>query len=219
MDEKQKIDVDRAYSLASPADNKKLYEKWAATYDEDFVDKEGYVAHRKVAALFAKKFVAGPVLDVGCGTGVVGLQLRKYGVAHIVGIDISEQMLTVAASKKTSDGTVVYKTLIAAHLTQPLDLPNDFFNGIISAGTFTHGHLGPEPLDELWRVAAPDSQCVLGINATHFDSMRFKEKLDSDVRKGLISSPKRLETNIYATSVKRSRHADDKIVVAACQVL
>jgi len=219
LDKKKKIDVDSAYSLGSPADNRQLYEKWAATYDEDFVDREGYIAHREVALLFAKQLGVGPVLDVGCGTGAVGLELRKCGVANIVGVDISEQMLAIAAGKRADDGTAVYKALILADLTQSLDLPSDIFKGIVSAGTFTHGHLGPEPLDELWRVAAPGAQCVLGIKTTHFDSLGFEEKLESDVSKGKISLPTRLETNIYATSVNCSRHAGDRIVMVACQVL
>lgn len=37
LDKKENLDVDNAYSLETPADSIRLYEKWADTYDADFI--------------------------------------------------------------------------------------------------------------------------------------------------------------------------------------
>ena len=219
MDKKENLDVDNAYSLETPADNIRLYEKWADTYDADFVAKEAYVAHLRVAEVFVQQSVEGPVLDVGCGTGGVGVSLREHGVEDIVGVDISLQMLAVAANKKASDGNAVYRALTAVDLTQNLDFPDNQFAGIVSAGTFTHGHLGPEPFDELWRVAAPGARCAIGVRATHFDALGFGAKLDADAAARKITVPEIVEINIYDAREQNLTHAGDRVFVVVCQVI
>ena len=42
-----------------------------------------------------------PVLDIGCGTGLVGVSLREEGwSSELTGVDISLGMLEVAEKKK-----------------------------------------------------------------------------------------------------------------------
>jgi predicted TPR repeat methyltransferase len=52
----------------------------------------------------------GPVLDLGCGTGLIAVALTDLPIAPIVGIDISPRMLEVAATKQ------LYSTLHEADL-------------------------------------------------------------------------------------------------------
>ena len=33
------------------------------------------------------------ILDAGCGTGLVGIELKKYGYTNIEGVDFSQNML------------------------------------------------------------------------------------------------------------------------------
>ena len=47
---------------------------------------------------------------------------------------------------------------------------------MVRAGTFTHGHVGPEAIDELLRIARPGALFVLGINAAHFAAHGFEAK-------------------------------------------
>jgi len=44
------------------------------------------------------------------------------------------------------------------------DIPDSAYGGI-SVGTFTHGHVGPEAIDELLRVAGPGTLFAMGSNA------------------------------------------------------
>ncbi len=219
MTEKHRINVDDAYALESPEDNIRLYAEWADSYDSDFVSRLGYVYHQEVTRQLVERFgpEAGAVLDVGCGTGVVGVALADAGISCIDGIDISAQMLGQSRRKKSHDGRPVYRNLIEADLTKPLVIPNSQYEAIVSAGTFTHGHLGPDSLDELWRVAKPGAICVIGVNALHYESLGFEETFSKAVAAGKISEPKLVSANIYAGKSDDSDHASDKALIVVCR--
>ena len=221
MSEKPKFDVDDAYAIETPDDSVRLYGEWADTYDSGFVEREGYVVYLRVAELLLQQrsSIDGPVLDVGCGTGVVGLTLREGGIEDIDGIDISPPMLLEAGKKKITGGIPAYRNLIAADLTKTLDIPDSQYAGMISAGTFTHGHLGPDSLNELWRIAAPGAQCVIGVRSTHYESMDFGGKLSVDVANGTITKPELVAANMYSAETRNLEHANDKALIIVCQIV
>ena len=221
MGKEKALDVDDAYALETPEDSVRLYGEWAPTYDTDFVTQVGYVVYKRVAEQLVKvkERIDGPVLDVGCGTGIVGACLHEKGIDMIDGLDISKRMLTEAGKKTGSSGDRVYRKLIQADLTIGTDIVDDCYAGLISAGTFTHGHLGTEPLDELWRVAAPGAQCAIGVRTTHFAAAGFAEKLSADVRDGKITAPELIEVKMYSGGTPKKEHANDKAFIVVCQVL
>ena len=221
MSKKQKLNVDDAYALKTPADSVRLYGEWADTYDSDFIESVGYVVYLRIAELLLQQrsLINGAVLDVGCGTGIVGVNLREGGIEVVDGIDISPQMLAEAGKKKTKIGAPVYRNLIAADLTKSLDIPDSQYAGLISAGTFTHGHLGPDSLDELWRIAAPGAHCAIGVRSTHYVSQDFGEKLSVDVAKGTITKPQIVEVDMYSAETDNLEHADDKALIVVCQIV
>jgi SAM-dependent methyltransferase len=218
-DSEEKINVDDAYSLETPDDNRRLYAKWASTYDEEFIAPNGYVYHENVAAAFcdAGGSAGGAVLDVGCGTGIVGAALGDIGEKQVDGIDISPEMLDVARTKRTVFGDLAYRSLFVADLTEKLDIPDDSYNGIISVGTFTHGHLSAEPIRELVRIAAPSAVCAIGINAQHYVEMGFDALFSELSHAGVITSPANIDVSIY--EAMRGEHAGDRANVAIFQVL
>ena len=221
MNKKRKFNVDDAYALETPADSVRLYGAWADTYDAEFVASSGYLAYLRVAEILLRQrsLISGAVLDVGCGTGIVGVRLREGGIKFIDGIDISPPMLAEAGKKKTEDGEPVYRSLIAADLAEPLDIADNQYGGLISAGTFTHGHLGPDSLDELWRVATSGARCAIGVRTTHYESMDFAAKLAVDVANGTIRKPDLVEINMYSAETNNLEHANDKAFVVVCQVV
>jgi ubiquinone/menaquinone biosynthesis C-methylase UbiE len=217
--EKRRIYVEDAYALESPEDNVRLYADWAESYEADFVERHGYIYHQEVARQLVERFEtpSSAILDVGCGTGVVGDALRKEGMTCIDGIDISAQMLAQAQKKKAGDGAPVYRNLIEADLTRPLDIADDQYAAIVSAGTFTHGHLGPEPLDELWRIAEPGAICVTGINEAHYESSGFAEKFSGAVAGGVITEPKLVPASIYADESPGREHGGVRALIVVCR--
>jgi len=221
MSKKRKISVDDAYAVETPADNVRLYADWADTYDSDFVASKGYVYHLRVAEILVRQrsLINGAVLDVGCGTGTVGVSLRDGGIEVVDGIDISPQMLAECSKKNTRNKIPAYRKLMQADLTKTLNIPDSQYAGIVSAGTFTHGHLGPGALDELWRLAAPGALCVIGINLRHYESMGFGERLSADVVNGTITKPELTEVDIYSAQTGNSEHASEKALIVVCQIV
>lgn len=162
-------DLNDAYALSSKEDVKALYRTWAHSYDSGFSDGQGYQLPRAVAAAFVSAGGKGPVLDIGAGTGLVGAHLRAMNVEPIDGIDLSEDMLQVAAMKGA------YRGLFARDVTQPLGLLDAPYAGIVSAGTFTLGHVGPEALRHVIDAAAPGAVVVISVNAAHFAAAGFAD--------------------------------------------
>ena len=200
--------LDAAYSLHTPDDSRRLYAEWADTYDEGFIEANGYVYHQNVVALYleAGGSVNDRTLDVGCGTGVVGVVLAERAGGAIDGVDISPEMLAIAETKE------VYGSLIVADLTAGLDRPDDAYGGVISVGTFTHGHLGPDPIDELVRVATPGALFAIGVNRDHFARLGFADWFRDRSEAGAISDYREQEVTIY--EAMEGEHAGDRSTVA-----
>lgn len=195
--------LDAAYALETPDDNRRLYADWADTYESGFIADSRYVYHEHVADIFVGGGAPaggtdgpGPVLDVGCGTGIVGVALRARGIAVIDGVDISPEMLAKAGEKRNADGPV-YRDLIEADLTGPIAIDTDRYGGVVSAGAFTHGHLGPEAIEELLRVARPGARFAIGINGAHYDELGFAAAIDALVADGTITGFETVDALIY----------------------
>ena len=192
------IGLEQAYAVDGPDDNRALYAVWADTY-EDFTERNHYIYARRVAEIFTERSSEhhGVVLDAGCGTGLVGLELSRLGVAAIDGLDISPEMLAKAQSKAAPDGRPAYRRLIEADLTGPIDLASDSYAGVVSAGTFTHGHVGPDALSEMLRVARPGSVCVIGVNASLFEVNGFRQRFEGDLSAGAIGGLEVMPIPVY----------------------
>ena len=171
--EREKRDVDAAYALKTPDDNRRVYAGWAKTYDEDFAARMKFLMPGHVAQLFADLGGTGPVLDAGAGTGLVGQALSRHQAVIVDALDLSPEMLRVAQQKG------VYRAVIEANLLETLPIEDASYNAVLSSGTFTHGHVGPEALDELLRIAAPGALFVLTIKLEHYEERGFAAKFAS----------------------------------------
>ena len=161
-----------AYSVKTPEDNIKLYKVWASSYDYDFAKKNDYRSPVLISNYYDKYSNKNdvPVLDVGAGTGLIAEVMNKKNTIDIDAIDISPEMLESAKSKNC------YNKLIEADLTKNLDIENNYYGAIVSAGTFTHGHIGPNALDELLRVTKPSGLFVITIHSKVYVNQNFEQK-------------------------------------------
>ena len=161
-----------AYSVKTPEDNIKLYKVWASSYDDDFAKKNDYRSPVLISNYYSKYSNKNdvPVLDVGAGTGLIAEVMNKKNTIDIDAIDISPEMLESAKSKNC------YNKLIEADLTKNLDIDNNYYGAIVSAGTFTHGHIGPNALDELLRVTKPSGLFVITIHSKVYVNQNFEQK-------------------------------------------
>ena len=161
-----------AYSVKTPEDNIKLYKVWASSYDYDFAKKNDYRSPVLISNYYDKYSNKNdvPVLDVGAGTGLIAEVMNKKNTIDIDAIDISPEMLESAKSKNC------YNKLIEADLTKNLDIDNNYYGAIVSAGTFTHGHIGPNALDELLRITKPSGLFVITIHSKVYVNQNFEQK-------------------------------------------
>lgn len=164
----------RAYALETPEEGRALYREWAASYDRDLEEELRYIAPASVAAWLADSTQDRdlPVLDVGCGTGLVAENLTRHGFKIIDGLDFSPEMLAMAEERG------IYRELIQANLNGPLDLPTGFYGAAISCGTFTHGHVGASALDEILRLTRPGSVFAFTVHREVWQSFGFERKLN-----------------------------------------
>ena len=200
--------LDGAYALKSPEDNRAYYQRFADTYDQDFAAGLEYIYPEAVANAFLDltNVPKGPVCDIGCGTGLVARHLKaKRPDIVIDGVDISAAMLAVAAEKS------LYQGLYEVDLTGDITSLPIGYAAVISAGTFTHGHLGPKPLRHLIRNCQAGGVFCIGVNQKHYRTHDFAECLISLVADNLITPPDLLETAIYAR--KADKHSDDLAVI------
>ncbi len=147
------------YDAKAPAEVAALYDGWAETYDAEMA-RAGYRHPAIGLALLARHGGLGPVLDAGCGTGLLGDWLGIIGYGPVTGIDLSEGMLARARAKGT------YAALHIAALGSPLPFEDAAFAATICTGVFTTGHVGPEGLAELVRVTRPGGALVLTVKTT-----------------------------------------------------
>ena len=92
--------LERVYGAASTEENRSIYDDWADSYDAD-VSSGGYAYAPMAAGLFGRHVAPGetPVLDAGCGSGIIGAALARLGYANLTGIDLSDGMLRAAGRK------------------------------------------------------------------------------------------------------------------------
>ena len=198
-------DLERAYRLAGVDDNRRLYADWAQSYDEDFAENLRYVLPAAVARAFAEAGGVGPVLDLGAGTGLLGVALAGLGVGPVDATDLSPEMLRMAEAKG------VYRRCFEGNLLERLPVADGTYAGAVSSGTFTHGHVGPEALDEVLRVVVPGGWIVLSVNEKHWKSKGFATAFAGlGGRVDALSLPR---VRIYAAEAE-GEHAGDTAVLA-----
>ena len=149
------------YAARDTAQVAAAYDAWAETYEAE-MRAAGYRHPSVGLALLARHLPrgAGPILDAGAGTGLIGEWLAILGYRQIEALDLSAGMLEVAARKR------VYARLTQAALGGPLPFDDGSFAAIVSTGVFTTGHVGAEALPELFRICRPGGVIVLTVKLT-----------------------------------------------------
>ena len=84
------------YKLKETKEVMDLYDEWGLNnkYDKDMVEWN-YTGPKETVEVFNKhqKEKDINIYDAGCGTGLVGVELKKYGFTNFFGADLSQKLL------------------------------------------------------------------------------------------------------------------------------
>lgn len=167
--------IDMAYSYSSPDDLRRYYNDSAKGYDE-FAMSVNYILPSLVVSVALEYFGNKPerAIDVGCGTGLVGVAVgRQMPELILEGIDISSEMIYEAYNKKRINNSRCYSSIIIADATKEHALLDNRYTLLLSAGTFTLGHLMPHHFDLLLNSLVPDGMAVISIKKDHYENEDF----------------------------------------------
>jgi ubiquinone/menaquinone biosynthesis C-methylase UbiE len=149
-----------------------VYKEWASAYDYDNDHLLGTVSQPLSVQIFQEymKDKSVRIIDVGCGTGLVGVELEKSGFTNFDGIDISQEMIDIAKQRG-------YSKLFIGSLNESLPFESNEYDAAFCVGVFTHGHVGSDRLDELVRIVKPGGIICFTINEGVYELYGFNSKI------------------------------------------
>ena len=165
-----KLDI---YKINTPEELLKYYRNWTDNnkYNKDMVDWN-YAAPQETVSILRKYALDKncKILDAGCGTGLVGVELKKYGYSNIEGIDFSQNMLDLVPQN-------IYKKIEKIDLNKPLKFKNNMYDVVMCVGTFTYGHVKPQALNEIIRITKNKGLICFTINEGIYEEYGFDKKI------------------------------------------
>jgi len=163
------------YKLKTTDEVMKYYDEWGEKdkYNKDMVDWN-YTGPKETAEIFNKyeKNKDTLIFDAGCGTGLVGLELKKYSFKNFHGADLSQTLLDTVPK-------ALYQKLVKVDLNKPIEVEDNFYGGVMCVGTFTFGHVKPNALDEFVRITKQGGLICFTINEGIHEEYGFDKKIDT----------------------------------------
>jgi len=111
-----------------------LFDMYADTFDRDLIGNLNYQSPRLLAQIIARTVPSDgrlDILDIGCGTGLMGEDLRAFK-RTLTGVDLSPNMLGKARQRGIYD-RLIESDIVAFLKTQP-----DLFDLIVSTDVFVY---------------------------------------------------------------------------------
>ena len=171
MSKKDVTDKVPIYKLKTTEDIMKHYDKWGDKYDKDMVEWN-YTGPQETVNIFKKYALSKDIkiFDAGCGTGRVGIELKKFGYTNIDGADLSKKLLDLVPKG-------FYNKLEQIDLNKPLNKKSNIYDAVLCVGTFTFGHVKPPALDELIKIIKNKGLICFTVNEGIYEEYGFDKKI------------------------------------------
>lgn len=150
------------------------YDGWAEDYDRTLHDWN-YKAPTEAAETLAGLLPPGAeILDVGCGTGLVGAALSARLDCRLGGLDISAEALSIA----TAGG---YYAEVGRHDLQRLPLPadTDSYDAAVCIGVLTYIETPEALLKDVCRVVRPGGIVYFTHRSDLWERQAFDRVIDA----------------------------------------
>lgn len=194
-------------AMALDGDTSRLahfYDQWAEEYDADVGVGTSYGMPGMIIETLNRatntddrfrtlRDPATRILDAGCGTGAVGKQLHDAGWREIHGIDLSSEMVKVAAERG------VYSSLqagvdLTAQISEELMGSADV---VTIGGVFTVGHVPPEALKNLATIVRRGGLLVISTREAYLDETNFADVEHRLVNDGILERVVHIQSAPY----------------------
>ena len=183
------------YKLKTTDEVMKYYDEWGIEnkYDQDMVEWN-YTGPKECVEVF-KKYAKNKnikIFDAGCGTGLVGLELKKFGYNHYDGADLSKKLLDLVPKN-------LYKKLLKADLNNKIQSEDSSYDAVMCVGTFTFGHVKPNALEEFIRITKNNGLICFTINEGIYEEYGFDKKINELNEKKLWKMKEFFKSNYIAS--------------------
>ena len=183
------------YKLKTTEEVMKYYDEWGINnkYDKDMIEWD-YTGPRETVDTF-KKYANNKeikIYDAGCGTGLVGVELKKYCYTNFDGVDLSQKLLDLVPAG-------LYKNLLKADLNKPLNISDNEYDAVLCVGTFTFGHVKPQALDEFIRITKNKGLICFTINEGIYEEYGFDKKINELTEKNLWKKKEFFKSNYISS--------------------
>ena len=128
---------------------------------------------------------------LGCGTGLVGVELKKYGYNNFDGADLSQKLLDLVPKG-------LYQNLSKVDLNQSLDIKDNLYEAVLCVGTFTFGHVKPPALDEFIRITKNKGLLCFTINEGIYEEYGFDKKIKELTDNNLWKKERVFQIELYS---------------------
>jgi|TARA_B110001452_G_scaffold57452_1_gene44571 predicted TPR repeat methyltransferase len=162
------------YKLKTTEEVMGFYDDWGDKdkYNKDMIEWD-YTGPKETVNTFKKYSKNKDILifDAGCGTGLVGKELKKFGYSNFHGADLSQTLLDSIPKD-------LYKKLYKADLNQSIKIDDDYYDAAMCVGTFTYAHVKPNALDEFIRITKNKGLICFTINEGIYKEYGFDKKIE-----------------------------------------
>ena len=118
------------------------------------------------------------ILDLGCGTGMVGEELNRRGYKNIDGVDICGALVDKAKEKGLYTKLTVGE--MASEDSKKLNVAADQYGAAVCAGVFTIGHVKGKGFDDFLHILKSGGIACFTVRKTAWDDKvyGFVEKME-----------------------------------------
>ena len=169
--------LDKAYDTTGTEATRELYKNWAKSYDAE-VGKNQYATPGRCAEALkaASNDLSLPILDFGCGTGLSGLALSLAGFQVIDGVDLTQEMLDIAAEKS------LYRSLSLSDPDAAFPVQPGEYAAIAAIGVIGAGAAPVEVFDMLLAALEPGALFVFSYNDHTLEDPSFEARVSEAVK-------------------------------------